>query len=163
MSPIDQVLKEELIRINQGNRKTLKTIYAEGDEIKPLWDLDFCVGDMVTKVHVPEKGRFVAYCITRVSDLNFFIHKVQISYWWIDTEVEGEVRPVRSSAVIYEDTPADILTVQKVLYLNGWKFKSSAQWQAIFEILMDYIKSSPSDINGKILPNLKQFINNSKF
>lgn len=157
-SEYDEMLRAELIRLNGKNRKTFKTVYVEGDEIRELWNLDFAVGDMLTKIHTPEKGQFTAYCLTRCTATEFFLHKISIRYWWVDTTVNGEKVSVRSSGIVYEDTPADILTAQKVLYLDGWKSKSSAEWGYIFDELIRYIKLAPSDIRGKTLPDLKKFV-----
>lgn len=155
----DQILLQELTKINQGQKSVMKMVYIKEDEILPLWDMDFLISDTKVKIHSPEKGRLTAYAITRCTDLTFFLHKSDFRYWWTDFEVNPGVKSsVRQNAIVYEDMPVDILVAQKVMLLDGWKGKNISEWYDIFDKLIQFIKMSPSGINGKTLPNFDNIL-----
>jgi len=150
-------LKQELKRLNQGQKKVLKLVYLNDDEIIPLWELEFPIGQTMVQTHIPEKGKMTAYSLTRITDLDFWLSKININFWWIEFEAGTDQKVnARTSGVTYEDSPADIFTAYQILTLSDkWKEKRIGDWLLIFDQVVNFIKMAPSDLSGKILPNLE--------
>lgn len=166
-SMINQILLEELERINANEWQYLKLIYAQGEEIKHLWDEDFPVRDMRATIQ-HDGDKVTAYALTRITPLSFYLYKVTFRYFWVETDVKltdkkiGKVttqtEKVRTNTIIYEDMPVNILVAQQVLTLRDYRLKNISEWYYIFDELVKFIKMSPSGINGKVLPNFQNLI-----
>lgn len=157
---VKEALKAEMVKHNRGNTKTLKLFFAQDDEIKPLWEIDFPINQTMIQTYIPEKGKMTAYSLTRISDLCFWLSKISVSYWWQDfSPADGITTSARVNGLTYEDSPADIFTAYQILTLSDkWKEKRIADWLEIFDHMVKFIKYPPSDINGKMLPDFKKLM-----